>query len=241
MKTLSFDEKKLARMQQQAMMGELSESVIHETKNLVAIMLARTQQLIRNHGNTPELNAIEEAARQCGNLLVSWLGLLPNSTTLQWTSFSKILDKVLIILHKELEIQEITLDLDVQSIGNIEVPDQYVTPLLLNLLMNAMKAIQAEKPKLPRISVQGRMNEAFVEIQIHDNGMGMDEKTAAAIFNKSVSNFPEGFGLGLFVCHQIMQQMSGEITATGEPHQGATFALKIPRNALENLRKETES
>lgn len=72
----------------------------------------------------------------------------------------------------------------------------------------------------------------YYKIVFKDNGIGFEQKYADKIFNifqrlHSKSEY-SGTGIGLALCKKIMQNHYGDIQATGEENQGATFTIIIP-------------
>ena len=73
---------------------------------------------------------------------------------------------------------------------------------------------------------------SYWEIRIRDNGIGFDQQYAGRIFElfQRLSHAPEveGTGIGLSICHKIVQNHGGYITAEGGVGEGATFVLYLP-------------
>lgn len=115
-----------------------------------------------------------------------------------------------------------------------EIPPVWVDPVqmgrvILNLVKNAMEAME-EQPN-PHIFVAIRKeSEAFVIIDIADNGCGIPEDELTNIwmtFHTSKAK-KGGTGLGLPACLQIMERMGGKIGVVSEVGIGSTFTLHVP-------------
>ncbi|MCP5086598.1 MAG: sodium:solute symporter [Rhodobacteraceae bacterium] len=100
--------------------------------------------------------------------------------------------------------------------------------VVINLVANANKYCDAEPPQ---ISVSCRRNGGTVEIDVADNGSGVDESEVELIFQK-FSKLSGGFfvgsaGLGLPISREIMRNLGG--TLTYEPGgAGALFRVTLP-------------
>ncbi len=71
-----------------------------------------------------------------------------------------------------------------------------------------------------------------VEARVRDDGPGVDADRVDAIFEPFVhGSGPDGAGLGLAICRQVVDRMGGRIWAENNPGRGATFAfdLTLPR------------
>jgi GAF domain-containing protein len=114
------------------------------------------------------------------------------------------------------------------------VPDVYVDPtqlgrVVLNLVKNALEAMD-DQPN-PHIFVAiRRLNLAYVEINIADNGCGIpgEELTKIWLTFHTSKGKKGGTGLGLPACLQIMERMGGQISVVSDVGLGSTFSLQIP-------------
>jgi signal transduction histidine kinase len=85
----------------------------------------------------------------------------------------------------------------------------------------------------PEVSIEARPGRAgFVDIQVADNGIGIDAH--AALFEPqgmaAARRGHEGTGMGLAICAKIVRRHGGEISACGAPEKGSTFTLTLPEN-----------
>ncbi len=101
--------------------------------------------------------------------------------------------------------------------------------VFINLISNARKYCDSDTPEL-RIEVQRRGDDIFVDFI--DNGSGIATASQTVIFEKfsrlSDQAAAGGAGLGLAICHQIMDKLGGSIAYL--PGQGgAAFRVRLPR------------
>ncbi len=114
--------------------------------------------------------------------------------------------------------------------------------IVVNLCTNALHAIDGEKgtlkltleqvtvdpAKIPA-TVKGETN-LFVRLSVKDSGKGMDEKTAARIFEPyfTTKSDDEGTGLGLAVIHGIVEECLGFIEVETALGMGTTIHIYLP-------------
>ena len=110
--------------------------------------------------------------------------------------------------------------------------------VLLNLALNAFRFM----PGGGWLSLRGREGLSSVagaasskgadsiEIEVRDTGPGIAPDDLPRIFEAGFSTRPGSSGLGLAVCHRVIEQHGGLIEAQSVPGQGATFRLRLPRN-----------
>jgi len=101
--------------------------------------------------------------------------------------------------------------------------------LFQNLIDNALK-FRAEAP--PRIEIGAERRGDLWEFCVRDNGIGIDQRHAARIFQMfqrlhSSADYP-GTGIGLAVCRKIVEHHGGRIWVDSEASQGTAFRFTIP-------------
>jgi PAS domain S-box-containing protein len=100
--------------------------------------------------------------------------------------------------------------------------------LFVNLLKNAEQSITGSGV----INVVTRIKhaEAVIQIEINDNGEGMDAEVARRIYDPffTTKKVGEGSGLGLSRVQGIVQSHQGSISVESEPGVGTVFRLEIP-------------
>jgi two-component system sensor histidine kinase/response regulator len=101
--------------------------------------------------------------------------------------------------------------------------------LFLNLIGNAVKFRRADLA--PEVEVSARRQNGDWLFCIADNGIGIDAKHRAAVFEAfrrlhSESNY-EGSGLGLAICKQIVEQHGGHIWVESDGGKGARFCFSL--------------
>jgi signal transduction histidine kinase len=101
--------------------------------------------------------------------------------------------------------------------------------LFLNLIGNAVKFRRSDAAPEVNVSAEKRNGEWL--FCVADNGIGIDAKHRAAVFDAfrrlhKESSY-EGSGLGLAICKQIVEQHGGRIWVESEPGKGARFCFSI--------------
>ncbi|WP_207535103.1 ATP-binding protein [Desertivirga arenae] len=104
-----------------------------------------------------------------------------------------------------------------------------------NLLSNAVKY----SPKDSKVTITSELNGPAVKVIVRDEGIGIKPQNLDKIFNrfyrvedKQVEHV-SGFGIGLYLCAEIVKYHKGEIGVDSLEGKGSTFWFKLP--LLENL------
>lgn len=98
--------------------------------------------------------------------------------------------------------------------------------LVLNLLLNAADAIGGEGS----IRLEVHAVDGIVELVVADSGPGIPPTVMDELFEPFVTTKPagQGTGLGLAVCHTIVERLGGSIEAENAPGGGARFVVRLP-------------
>ena len=99
--------------------------------------------------------------------------------------------------------------------------------LFNNLIGNALKFARngVVEARLKAVATGDRIH---LEARVRDDGPGVDPDRVDEIFDPFVhGSGPDGAGLGLAICRQIVERMDGRIWAENNPGRGATFAFDL--------------
>lgn len=99
--------------------------------------------------------------------------------------------------------------------------------VLINLIRNAVEAMEGQEHREIRLCVRARSLSA-VEVSLADNGPGLPPHVAARLFEPFVSTKASGMGVGLSICHAIIQEHQGRIWAENNPQGGTIFRFTLP-------------
>jgi two-component system sensor histidine kinase CiaH len=119
-----------------------------------------------------------------------------------------------------------TIELDVDIMG-----DPILIQLLINnLLENAIKYSQREKPIIATLDIKNEK----AELHIVDEGPGVSDDEKKKIFKKfyrigtEATRKTQGTGLGLYLCKKIAADHNGEIKAMDHSARGSDFVVILP-------------
>lgn len=111
--------------------------------------------------------------------------------------------------------------------------------VVVNLISNAVKFT-----RVGLIVCSARREGDDVLVSIRDNGEGIEPGDMRLIFDKfkqvgdTLTAKPEGTGLGLPICRQIVERHNGRIWAESEPGKGSVFFFSIPVAGLGDANRE---
>jgi two-component system, cell cycle sensor histidine kinase and response regulator CckA len=102
--------------------------------------------------------------------------------------------------------------------------------VFLNLLLNALEAIQPGAVDANQIRVVARLQQGRVVVEVRDSGCGIPPDAMAQIFEPffTTKEVGVGTGLGLSVCYGIVKSLGGEVQAESQAGKGSVFRVLLP-------------
>ena len=151
---------------------------------------------------------------------------------LEWIPAQSLAEEVFGLMRGK--AQELGIDFQCHfepSAGDLAADAKAIRSLLVNLIENALDACRVDKKKRVhqvRIGLKGYPE--YVEFEVSDNGIGMDQETRERAFSLFFSSkVGDGTGLGLFISNKIVQAHGGGIRLESELNKGTRVTVRLPR------------
>lgn len=188
----------------------------------------------------PMIDRTLEGVRRVANIVQKLRGLARTSRP-KWekVGFDELLENALEMMRGRLRRDGIELIVQNEGVPFVQCVPNDVTQVLLNLLINALQAIEAANPDGGgRLEIRARNNDPWVEISISDNGEGIAADDLVRLFDPFFTTKPvgEGTGLGLAISHGIITGHGGRIEVESRLQEGTTFRILLPRLQPEEAR-----
>lgn len=100
--------------------------------------------------------------------------------------------------------------------------------VVVNLLTNACDALLAVDPSRRLAAIRSYVSDAAAVVEIVDSGTGLAPDVLRSLFEPFFTTKPDGMGLGLSICREIVEDHGGQISAMNGPQGGAIFRLRLP-------------
>jgi two-component system sensor kinase FixL len=102
-----------------------------------------------------------------------------------------------------------------------------IQQVLLNLIRNAIEAMQDAPRRELTVSTQSRRGDGLVAVAVADSGSGIAPEIADRLFQPFVSTKKHGMGVGLSICRTIVESHGGKIWVQSDPRLGTTFTFTL--------------
>ncbi len=148
------------------------------------------------------------------------------------TDLNTAVDSTLGILRNELR-HRASVDKDLQATRLVRSTPAGLGQVFLNLIMNAIQAVDEARGKDNRIRVRTYDHGDDVIFEVRDNGCGITPGVLPRIFDSFFTTKPRGVGtgLGLSISQGIVQSLGGTITVETELGRGTLFRVQLPAEA----------
>lgn len=213
-------------------LGRMAAGIAHEINNpLGGILLFSSRMIKKLPADSPlreGLDVIVREAQRCKNIIQDLLEFSrarqPQKVT---ASVNEVIEKALCILKNEFQLHHISVDKKLSDdIPNFALDTSLMQQVFVNLLLNAMEAIQDNG--MISVSSQIGADRDAVEILVEDTGCGIPMDIVDKMFDPFFSTKPQGTGLGLAVSYGIVQNHKGHIRVSSKPGEGARFTVELP-------------
>ncbi len=220
-------EQNILQSERLAAIGRLAAGIAHEVNNPLGGMLMALDNLKQRGPLDPALaktvglleRGLQQVAETIGALLVE-------SRSSRRSLTRQDFDDVRTLIEPQAMNKQIALDWRVNLANILSLPAGFVRQILINLLLNAVHAVDATG----RISVTVTQSDVALEMVVVNSGPPLPEAIRAHLFEPFVSGHEGGHGLGLWVTYQTVTQLGGQIVADSRA-DGVSFKVTLP---LEN-------
>ncbi len=230
-------QKQLIQAEKLATVGTLAGGVAHEINNPLTAILTNVQMLLFDDEDAKvdreSLEIIEEATRRCKSIvekLMTYARKPLEVIKISTVNCLDIIKNVLSLIGYQLEQENIKIVSNCN--GNkflVSINQNEIEQVITNIILNGKDAIKKVK-KFGRINITLSQADTWLIINIEDDGEGMDEETLSKIFDPffTTKDVGKGLGLGLSICHKIIEDHGGRIDIKSKQNQGSTFSIKLP-------------
>lgn len=136
----------------------------------------------------------------------------------------RVVGHVLPLAHTE----GITVKANISEDAYLWVDQEKLLRALLNITYNGLRHAHTQ------VNISAHVTKDITNIQIQDDGDGIDAEVLPHIFHRFVKGDKGDTGLGLAIAQAIVEQAGGKIEVESHPTEGTTFNLIFPRKMLES-------
>ena len=224
-------ERQLFHTERLATVGRLAAGIAHEINNPLEGManyltLAR-DALARGDTAAAEtrLRSVREGLDRAAGIVRQVLAHAdPSGAPRTQVDLARVLEETARFVQSRPEFRDVDFALELPTapllvLGNAVMLGQ----VAVNLILNACEA----QPAGGRVEVRARREPGAVVAEVADRGPGIPESDRQRIFEPFYST-KDSTGLGLSVCHSIVREHGGELSANAREGGGSVFRMRLP-------------
>ena len=219
-------------------LGELTASIAHEVNQpLAGIVISGETGLRWLRRETPDIEAaitslerLVADAKRASSIIAGIRSLARNeSPQIVRVDLNEVVNESLMLLGSEFRRYGVELSVSLETkTPFVRANRVQIQQIIINLAMNAVQAMSEPGSPSRRLRVSTAIEDAKAIVTVSDTGPGIDPSVRARLFAAFTTTKAEGMGLGLSVCASIVSRHGGQISASSNAEQGASFAFNLP-------------
>lgn len=217
-------------------LGELLAGVSHELNNPLSVLVGQAAMLSEtapDDKTRERAEKISAAADRCARIVKSFLAMARQEPgTLTPVDLNKTLEAALEITGYALRTSDIEVDFRrVSRKMRVLADADQLRQVWTNLIVNAQNALEEINGRRRLTIVSRRLPDGRrAKVTFADNGPGIQEDAKKRIFEPlfTTKDVGEGTGIGLALCHRIVQAHGGSIELDTSSLGGAAFSITLP-------------
>jgi two-component system C4-dicarboxylate transport sensor histidine kinase DctB len=231
---LKNTQKELIQAAKLAVLGQLSASISHELNNPLAairsyadnaLVFLERSKLDKVSSNLTRITHLTERMAAISSQLKAFAR--KSDGVMSVISLHPVLLASFELVKPQLKASQVTLEMDLpKNTVLVKAEPIQLEQILVNLLSNAIQAMQVSDVKNIHVTLSVTQYEALVEVL--DTGPGIEESAIGQLFEPFFTTKESGLGLGLSISQQIINSMHGRLWAENTLELGAKFSISLP-------------
>ena len=223
-------------LEKQALTGKTAQVIAHEIKNPLSNIQLSLGELKQILGTIdfpdPEENPhifidiIDRNSKRINNLIEDLLNATRfNTVNFEEVMLTDVLNEAIHLVQDRITLKGINFSKAVDSKVKIKADKEKLGIALLNILVNAIEAVEEKNGKL--ILAVFDEND-IVTVTITDNGKGIPAENLSKLFEPFFTSKRGGSGLGLTATYNIINKHDGSIKVKSKENVGTSFIITLP-------------
>ena len=239
------NDKRMAEFEKKSMLGGFISSITHEINNSLYAVVGFSELILSGQASASEIQEyakhILDGGRRCKKVVK---GFLEQSRSKAFSPESaylgEIVRKAVALMHFHVRYHLVRVTLILDNTVKVIVDEQQIEHVVLNLMSNAVRAMQGRPKRL--LMVQAGPGPKGALIEVKDTGCGIPSDNLPRLFQRGFTETTDGtgHGLGLALCQEIIARHDGEIHVESIVEKVTSFSVHLPI-AKPATRKKTET
>ncbi|HEX4045240.1 MAG TPA: PAS domain S-box protein [Gammaproteobacteria bacterium] len=229
----------LAHVFRLSTMEEMASGMAHEISQPLAAIVNYTRGCVRhleNHtyDHDQVRNVMQKAvaqAERAGEIIQRLKNFFCKGQLIKTScKISNVVRETVTLVKNELTLSKTKIDFNLdKNIPFIFIDKIQIQQVLLNLIQNAIEAMQQNHVKEKRIRIQTKLTPTeMIEITLRDSGPGFSKDVIHKAFTPFFTTKAHGRGMGLAICRSIIEAHGGQFTINPSTNNDSWIQFSLP-------------
>lgn len=228
----------LAHVFRLSTMEEMASGMAHEISQPLAAIINYTRGCVRHlensdHNRDQIKDVMEKAvaqAERAGEIVQRLKNFFCKGQLVKTPcKMNNVIRETLSFIKNELSVSKTKIDFNFdKNVPFIFIDKIQIQQVLLNLMQNAIEAMQENHVKEKRIHIQTKSNAETIEITISDTGPGFSKEMINKVFMPFFTTKAHGRGMGLAICRSIIEAHGGQFTINPNVNGNSWIRFSLP-------------
>jgi two-component system NtrC family sensor kinase len=217
-------EREIMKSERLVSLGRLTAGIAHEINNPLGGLLTAVDTLKRHSAPDPVLERVLPLLERGLTQIKEIVGaLLVEAKAKERALTGQDIEDVHTLLAEEAKKHGVDWVWNNTVSGEVPLPATLVRQALINLVLNAVQAAGSNG----HVAVRVALGEGHLILEVNNDGRDIPPELMDHLFEPFTGQNGEGHGLGLWITHQIVEQLQGDILVHSEAGQ-TRFCVTLP-------------
>lgn len=218
-------------------LSELTASLSHQLNQPLTAILSTAQASLRFIKNNQSdkmpveeiMNNIVEDVKRASEIMNSLRSMIKQETReKKRVNINKITREVFLLFISQAAVRDVIASAEYDDSEPFVFADPIlIQQVILNLLLNALEALENFNIKPQRIFLKTEVSGDDVIISVKDNGPGIPDNLKVEIFKPFFTTKKTGLGIGLAICRSIIEDHKGKLIFENIKPNGSVFKFNL--------------
>jgi len=236
---LQHQREEMAHRNRVSLMGEMTASFAHELNQpltAIANNASAARRFLQRGNIDPALlqqllQDMVADSQRAGEVIRGIRSLVRKETSAHTLlNLNEVITETVRLVSADVLSREsvVTTELDSQ-LPQVKATLVQIQQVLLNLIINALDAMEGLPPAERRIIISTRSDKGDIaEVRVRDFGTGLPKDQPDKVFDHFFSTKQKGMGMGLAIVRSIIEAHGGTIVGENAPDRGASMIVRLP-------------
>jgi len=230
----------LAHANRVATMGQLTASIAHEINQPIAATVSNAQAGLRwLNRQPPDLGEVREAlaciaedGKRAGDVIAGIRDLMKKAPPRKdHVELNGAIREVIELTRSEAVKNGVSMQAELtDGLPLIQGDRVQLQQVMLNLIVNAVEAMSDSEAGRELLITTRKAETGGVRVAVRDSGPGLTPEALEHLFEPFYTSKPNGLGLGLSICHSIIEAHGGRLWTSANVPRGAVFQFTLPEH-----------